>query len=489
MNKLEDLSLAEALSALKEESRESFHMPGHKYGGLGLRENFPSIWDIDTTEIPGSDNLHDPEDVLLYAKQRASRAYGSKESFFLVNGSSCGIMAMIMGSVKRGEKVLICRDAHRSVHQAVSLGGLHPVYVMPEVDKESGIAIGLSPRGLQQALEAHPDIKAVVCTYPSYSGACTPIGELRDITRAHGVLLLVDEAHGAHLWLSKFLPPSALSFGADLVVQSLHKTMPALTQTAILHLGTDRASREGITHYLKIFQSSSPSYILLTSIDWAINIGLEKGPQAMETLLSQIGQFKERMGLLGFVFYDRKTINGAWHFDETKLCLSGKAFGLDGYELEKRLRAKGIQVEYALESHVLLMTSIATEHEHLHRLERVLTEISQEIAVGEGKVVALETGVLDEDSEGSSNEADGYLVSEMAVLPEDLDRYESCWELVEESLGKVSADWVIPYPPGVPMLCPGEVISEQALKQLLYYQSKGHKLFGVKENRLRILTL
>ena len=479
-DKKEHLSLAEALVALRKEDRASFHMPGHKYGGLGLRNNFPNIWDLDVTEIPGSDNLHDPEDILLYAKQRASRCYGSKESFFLVNGSSCGIMAMIMGTVRRGEKVLIAKDAHRSVHQAVSLGGLHPIYVMPEVDPQSDIAIGMGAAGLCEALEKHPDIKAVVCTYPSYSGACTDLEALRAITKAHEIPLLVDEAHGAHLWLSDKLPTSALTLGADVVVQSLHKTMPALTQTAILHLGSDLAQRERIVHHLTVLQSSSPSYVLLCSIDEAIRIGNTVGRQAMEELLINISAFKTRVKSLGFGFWDRESLSKAQAFDDTKLCIHAQQLGLDGYSLEQKLRAHGIQAEYAVASHVLLMTSIASEPGLLHRLEETLNLISREM-----EVLTTEAAVSNTEVDG----LDGFLCSEMAVLPADVDQFESKWILVDRALGEVGADWVIPYPPGVPLICPGERIDEKQLSQLKAYMESGHKLFGVKENRLRILTL
>lgn len=476
----EHLSLTEALVDLKKENRASFHMPGHKYGGLGLKENFPNIWDLDVTEIPGSDNLHDPEDILLYAKERAQQCYGSKESFFLVNGSSCGIMAMIMGTVRRGDKILISRDAHRSVHQAVSLGGFHPIYVMPEVDSESAIAIGLGVTGLRAALDQHPDIKAVICTYPSYSGACTDLEALSAITKAHQIPLLVDEAHGAHLWLSDELPPSALTLGADVVVQSLHKTMPALTQTAILHLGTHLASRDRICHYLTVFQSSSPSYVLLSSIDEAIRIGSVSGSEAMKTLLSEVRAFKIRMEALGFSFWDQSTLSKAKGFDETKICIQGFKLGLNGYGLEERLRARGIQAEYAVVSHVLLMTSIASEPGDLHRLERALTEISREM-----EDAPLEVKASLEKYMGTSN----LLYGETVVLPADVDAYAQEWIEVDSALGQVGADWVIPYPPGIPLVCPGERIDENQVDQLKQYMESGHKLFGIKENRLRILTL
>lgn len=474
---LKDKSLLQVLRDLRLENRVSAHMPGHKYGGMGLKDTLTDLWDIDVTEIPGSDNLHDPEDVLLYAKERAAKAYGAIESFFMVNGSTGGIMAMILGSVKRGGKILISRDAHRSIHQAVSLGGLNPVYVQPEVDRASGIAIGLSERGIEAAFKAHPDIQAVVCTYPSYSGACTNLKPMIQLVHSYGAQFLVDEAHGAHLWLSEDLPPSALSLGADVVVQSLHKTMPALTQTAILHLGTDTANRADIQKYLGIFQSSSPSYLLLASIDEAIRIGVLSGHESMAACLLKVRAVKAEARQLGFECYDQKTLDAAWHFDETKLCLSGYKLGLEGYDLERRLRRLGIQVEYAQHSHVLLMFSMANTDQDYERVIAALGIIAQEM-IGHGPIQPLMT---------IENEV--LLGKTLAVQPWEAELMATTWIDMEAAIGKISADMVIPYPPGIPLLCPGELIEADHVDRLVALSLRGHKILGLCENRIRILTL
>lgn len=474
-------TLREELEALRRDDRASFHMPGHKYGQNGLRDNFKSFWDIDITEIPGADNLHDPESILLEAKLRAMKIYGSKESFFLVNGSSCGIMAMIMGTVRRGEKIVISRDAHRSIHQAVLLGGLCPIYLMPKVDRITGITIGLDEEALEAVLDDNAEVKAVVCTYPSYSGACVNIEKIRAVTAAKGIQLLVDEAHGAHLWLSKALPPSALDFGADVVVQSLHKTMPAMTQTAILHIGTDFAQRDEIAHYLTVFQSSSPSYVLLSSIDEAIRIASEVGAQLMKNCLEEVRQLKIEGRLLGFEFWDQSSLERAtiWKFDETKLCLSGHLLGLDGYELDKALYQKGIQSEYAVRSHVLLMTSMSSNKEDFNRLKRALEEISQETK-HEGKKTLTLMGYYDGFLE---------LSSQLIVSPGDISNWQASEIELASACGAVSGDWVIPYPPGVPMLCPGELISDKHVEMIGRYLEWGHKILGVRNDKIRILTV
>lgn len=470
-------NLREALEALKKEDRASFHMPGHKYGGSGLKESFNSFWNIDITEIPGADNLHDPEGILLAAKERAAKAYGARESFLLVNGSSCGIMAMIMGTVKRGEKVVVSRDAHRSIHQAVTLGGLHPIYTMPKVDPETGLIIGMDIEALEQVLAEHDDIKAVVCTYPAYSGACVDLPQIRQLTAARGVQLLVDEAHGAHLWLSDALPPSALNYGADVVVQSLHKTMPALTQTAVLHIGSEKACRDQVAHYLTIFQSSSPSYVLLSSIDEAIGYGVKAGREAMAELLPRIAATKAVGRTLGFEFWDETTLPKSliWHFDQTKLCLSGHNLGLDGYGLDEALRRHGVQSEYALYSHVLLMTSISNTEGDFHRLEEALTAISREMSGAEAlSFESVQDGLLQ-------------LQAELVVLPSDAEACAKQWMPLEDSEGFLAGQWVIPYPPGVPILCPGERITGAHIKVLSAYLSQGHKVLGVTEKHIKVL--
>lgn len=395
----------------------------------------------------------------------------------LVNGSSCGIMAMLMGSVSRGGKVVVSRDAHRSVHQAVSLGGMHPIYLMPKVDPKTGMIIGLDPEQLEEALATHKDIQAVVCTYPAYNGTCTDLPRIRTLTAECGVQLLVDEAHGAHLWLSESLPPSALSLGADVVVQSLHKTMPAMTQTAVLHIGTAQAARDRIAHYLTIFQSSSPSYVLLASIDEAVHFGLSEGKAAMAVVLKRIEDLKERGRALGFEFWDETSLPEAtvWHFDATKLCLSGHGLGLDGYTLDEALRRHGVQSEYVLYSHVLLMATVANTEKDFHRLEMALEAISQEMQPVEPIRMELVKDALLS------------IESELVLLPSEAELGRQTVIELEMSEGSVAADWIIPYPPGIPILCPGERISSGHVTLLQEYLAQGHKVLGIQEACLRIL--
>lgn len=473
-----DRSLKDDLRALKEEGRVSFHMPGHKFGALGLKQNLSDLWAIDTTEIPGADNLHEPEGILKKAKDKLSRTYQSRESFMLINGSTCGIMAMIMGSLKRSEKVVVSRDAHRSIHHAIALGGFEPVYLMPQIDPKSQITIGMDGRRLESALQSDAQIKAVVCTYPSYSGACTHFKDIVDLCKKYDVCLLVDEAHGAHLWLDETLPISALEMGADVVVQSFHKTLPALTQTAVLHIGSNRANRNRIAYYLKVFQSSSPSYVLMTSIDEALDIALSVGKPLMRHLLNEIRQLKDRMKRLGYVFWDLETLESAWDFDDTKLCLCAHLMGLDGYLLEKKLRDEGIQVEYALESHVLLMATIATTDEDLKRLETALINIAREIS---------ETGL----SEGTQKAFDSSysIAAELVILPSEVEQYEERVVRLEEGENEVMADWIIPYPPGVPLLCPGERLTKAHIQMIQSWQASSHKIMGIESGYIRILTL
>lgn len=475
-----DKSLKENLRDLKRENRVSFHMPGHKYGAMGLKHNFSDFWDLDTTEIPGADNLHEPEGIIKEAKDRLTKTYGARESFMLVNGSTCGVMAMIMGSLKRGEKVVISRDAHRSIHHAVSLGGFHPIYLMAHVDSASQIAIGIDEKKLEKVLMEDKEIKAVVCTYPSYSGACINFEAIVRLCQKYEVLLLVDEAHGAHLWLDDTLPTSALELGADIVVQSFHKTLPALTQTAVLHIGSIRADRNRVAHYLKVFQSSSPSYLLMTSIDEALDIATSVGKPIMHHLLDEIRRLKERMRRIGYEFWDLETLQSAWDFDDTKLCISAHGLGMGGYQLEEALRRQAIQAEYALESHVLLMATIATTDEDLKRLETALINISLEISEDQILKASRLTGI-------SAHSLD--LESELVVLPSEVEQYEERLVSLEASEGQILADWIIPYPPGVPLLCPGERMTAKHLKAIRELQAKGHKIMGLESDRIRILTL
>ena len=269
-------SLIERLHRNGEEGRLPFHMPGHKRN----TERFPYLDRLsateDITEIDGFDNLHGAEEILAEAMARAASLWHSERAYFLVNGSSCGILAGIRALTKRGDTVLLSRNAHKSVYHAVELCGLKPIFLMPPYDNERGMFLSLPPRTVREALEAHPEVRLVVLTSPTYEGVLSDTASIAKLAHERGIPLLVDAAHGAHLGLSADFPIGAVEAGADIVVASLHKTLPSLTQTAILHAGGPLVDTARLAHQLAVFETSSPSYLFLASMDGCVR-ALEDG--------------------------------------------------------------------------------------------------------------------------------------------------------------------------------------------------------------------
>jgi len=239
-----------------------FHMPGHK-----RNKKFDEFYKMDITEIEGFDNLHHPESIILEAEQRAAHLFGAEETFFLVNGSTSGILAAISSISKEGSTVLVARNSHKSVYHGIYLNNLKVTYLIPDVIEEFDINGGIDPEEVRICMEHNKEIAGVIITSPTYDGVVSDIRKIADIVHEYGIPLIVDEAHGAHFPLWDEAPESAISCGADMVIHSLHKTLPSLTQTALLHVNGNIVDRDKIRRFLGIYQSSSPSYVLMASID------------------------------------------------------------------------------------------------------------------------------------------------------------------------------------------------------------------------------
>lgn len=411
-----------------------FHMPGHKrngamFGALPL--------DGDITEIDGADNLHAASGIIARSEAEAARLWGAGRSYFLVNGSTCGILAGITALAKRGGRVLCARNCHRSVFHAIELGGLKPVFVMPRYINELGVYGEVCPTDIEAALESDGDIRLVILTSPTYEGVLSDVGAIAAVCHRHGVPLIVDEAHGAHLDLSPCFVGGAVKAGADLVVQSLHKTLPALTQTAILHVNGDMVDISRLEHKLRVFETSSPSYLLMRSAEYAVSA-------ASDTTL-----FRRWAELLDGFERDvcsLKNINLALrgqNADRTKLVLSG----VNGRELCGFLRARGIEAEFATDRYVLALTGAGDSAEGMNLLVQALRE-------ADGLLPPLADTAV---------EAPFSLPTTHCGIEEALDA-PSRLVPVGESVGKIAAEYVWAYPPGIPVIIPGEVIPPSFLQ-------------------------
>lgn len=448
-------------------------MPGHK-GKFRLKQLANYIPEFDITEIDGSDNLHNPEGIIAESQSRAARLFGARETLYLVNGSTSGVYAGITGVLKPGEQILIQRDSHKSAYNALMLGDLKAGYLYPEYDEGLKLNLGVRPEEVEKKLNENGDIAAVFLTYPNYYGICSDLKSIAELVHAHGAILIVDEAHGSHLKFSKKLPESATELGADIVIQSTHKTLLGFTQAAMLHICSDRVDAERIKQMARLYQSTSPSYILMSSLDYTVSYMEAKGEKKLEAHISNLDRFRSAISnLKGIHLIDEATINSrGFGFDQTKLLF--RAEGLSGKELEALLRENRIEIEMSDLHYALALTSIMDDIEDLENLRVALEEISRhELKRGASSEISeLELKTLTPEKKTELREA-FYHPKQRVNL--------------SEALGKLCGDMIIPYPPGVPLLLPGEKIDQEVLDYMRVLIQNWIKVLGVSDDKIDIL--
>ena len=356
------------------------HMPGHKRNVELLPRGLP--YDIDITEIHGFDDLHNACGVLQETTRLAMELYGSNKAFLLINGSTVGNLAAIGAHTGRGDKILITGNPHRSIRNAVGLFGLDPLYIESEADEMSGIGCSVCPSTVETALEKNPDVRLVVVTSPTYEGVISDISSISHIVHARNIPLLVDSAHGAHLGFSPGFPDSAVRSGADIVVMSLHKTLPALTQCSLLHVCGNRANEKEVSRMLSVLQTSSPSYVLMASIDCCLRLLVSDKDRLFSEYERNLNQFSEEikpLQCLSVLYHDRVPLRSNFYaFDPGKIVIVTKKTALSGVALANILRAEfKIELELACTDYAIAMTSICDSAEGLSRLAGALCAIDR----------------------------------------------------------------------------------------------------------------
>lgn len=456
-----------------------FHMPGHKRRPGALGGAIPEALDI--TEIDGFDDLHDADGALAEAMERAARLYGSRRAWLLVNGSTCGLLAAIQAAAPQGSKVLVARNCHKAVYHGMELLGLHPVYLQPPLDEAFGIAGSLPPEQAAEALRANPDARLVILTSPTYEGVRSDVAAIARLCHEAGVPLLVDEAHGAHLGLPGSFAPGAVAAGADLVVQSLHKTLPSPTQTALLHWNSELVSARAVEHGLDIFETSSPSYPLMAAMDHCLR-WLEADSTALmahwNDLLERFSARAEGLGRIRVLCKggDRMEDHPLFYaFDPGKLVISARGAGLTGPQLMAELRGRfQLELEMAAGDYAIAMTSPCDTEEGLARLAEALETLDREAAATLPPRPALPP----------------VLAAPAFVLPaaQALRRPHE-WLPPRKALGRVSGEYLWAYPPGIPILAPGERVDEAAVEQLEWLTRCGVALKSTtgRENCVAVL--
>ena len=472
-----------------------FHMPGGKRNPKLMETGLP--YHLDITEIEGFDDLHHSVGMIKELERRASKVYNSDETALLVNGSTSGLLGGMMACTNKGEKILVGRNSHKSIYHGIFLNELEAVYLYPEYDEELDCLLGINPKDVEDALKENPDIKAVVITSPTFEGVVSDVEEIGRVAHQKGIPLIVDEAHGAHFGFSDGFPANSNTLGGDLVIHSVHKTLPSLTQTALIHKNGNLVDWNKVKFYLQIFQSSSPSYILMSSIDVCISIleEEEKREKYFGEYESRLRKARERIKECS-----KLKLVESEHFDPSKILISGKKAKRTGLELYQVLLEKyHLQMEMATGFTVLAMTSIADTDEGLERLVNALKEMDSERDIGESTARKKKSNEAKQESEKKS---------ELELKTERNHETEivSSWEFprlehvhnisnslsreiepkkvlpFEECADSISKEFVYLYPPGSPLIVPGERICKKAVEILLQYERLGYKIKGVRES-------
>ena len=475
------LPLEERLRQYAATDAYPFHMPGHKRQAGALGGALPEALDI--TEIDGFDDLHDPEGVLADAMDRAARLYGSKKARFLVNGSTCGILAGIHAAAPRGSTVLVARNCHKSVYHAIELLDLRPMYLAPVIDPYSGVAGSIDPADVETALAEHPDARLVVITSPTYEGVMSELPGIALRCSRAGVPLLVDEAHGAHFGLRGGFAASATGC-ADLVVQSLHKTLPSPTQTALLHWNSKLIPFEAVEHALDIFETSSPSYPLMAAMDHCLRLLEADGEALLTAWADRMERFDravwglKRLRVLGKGGDAVELHPDFWYLDPSKIVILGRGAGLTGPALMAALRERfGLELEMAAGDYAVAMTGLCDTDEGMERLVRALWTLEREAE--EANVPTLSERDLPRRVP----------VPEWAAPAAACLRAEREWLQPRQAVGRISAEYVWAYPPGIPVLTPGERVGIRQAEQLEWMAACGVSLkhTGGREGLLAVV--
>ncbi len=465
-----------------------FHMPGHK------RRSPDEIdpYRIDITEIEGFDNLHSAAGIIKEAQERAAALYGARRSFYLINGSTCGLLAAVCASAGRRQRILVARNCHKAVYHAIALWELSADYLYPKLT-ESRIAGQVTPESVEDALSKSAQkadgkrcpYAAVVITSPTYDGVVSDIKSIADIVHSYQIPLIVDEAHGAHFGLSPHFPASAVSLGADIVIQSLHKTLPSYTQTALLHLCSDRVPAEAIEKYLDIFETSSPSYILMAGMEKCIRLLTCEKENLFASYWKKLSAFYEKTAELQYLRVGKPSDfprEEAYAFDPSKILIFTDRTAMNGKELYDRLLADyRLQLEMAAPNYVTAMTSIMDTQEGFDRLAGALEEIDRELKERQKQNRAA--------SDKWKRFHEIYTRQEQVCRISEAEALESEAVGLSEAKGGISADFLYLYPPGIPLLAPGERITGENIENIEFCRKMGLEVAGLDaDGKIRIIS-
>ncbi len=475
--------IIDALQEWVSKSHASFYTPGHKRG-IGISPLLKNRWGAnvfgwDLPELPGLDNLHAPAGIIEQAQALAAELFGAQQTWFLVNGSTAGVIAAILATCGEGDKIILPRNIHSSAIAGIIHAGAVPIFINPAYDRSLDIAHSITPASVKFALEQHPDTKAVMLVYPTYYGACGDLVAIANIVHSYHIPLLVDEAHGAHFGFHPDLPPAALTAGADLTVQSTHKLLGSLTQSAMLHVNSNRIDVDKISRSLRLLQTTSPSYLLLASLDAARQQMAVQGKELMsQTIdLAKIARAKiaqiDRLAVVELA----TTTPGCKYLDPTRLTVTVTGLNLTGFAADEILTEQlGLVAELPSMRHLTFIISLGNTQADIDRLVWAFTELATNYAE-------------DQCLELLSIEPPDTILTEMVITPRQADRSSHIRISIDDAVGKISAESICPYPPGIPVLIPGEIITAKALDYLRATIDLGGEIVGCSDPDLEMIRI
>lgn len=473
-------------TALKEHAQNDpiqFHIPGHKKG-KGMETEFREFighnaLSIDLINIGPLDDLHLPKGIIKKAQELAAEAFGADHTFFSVQGTSGAIMAMIMAVCGPGDKILVPRNVHKSIMSAIVFSGATPIFVHPVVDQILGISHGITSDAIIQALDLYPDIKAVLVINPTYYGISGDLQKIVDIVHSRGIPVLVDEAHGAHIHFHEELPQSAMAAGADMAATSVHKLGGSLTQSSILNVRGNLVSKKRVQSVLSMLTTTSTSYILLASLDAARKSLVIDGKAILEGTIRKAEETRIKINAIDYLYCVGSEILGTsatYALDPTKLLISVKDLGISGYTAEKWLRNKfNIEVELSDLHNILCIVTNGDTDNDLHTLVQALTELS-----------------LEYKNQISKNRDSSVVLPEiptLAMTPREAFYAETEVIPFEGSTGRIIAEFVMVYPPGIPIFIPGEIITEDNLNYTRKNIEAGLPVQGAEDDKFKTIRV
>lgn len=468
----------EAMTAHLQNRVVPFDVPGHK-GGRGNKEltDFlgTSCLKADVNSMKPLDNLCHPVSVIKEAQELAAEAFGAKEAFFIVNGTTGSVQAMIMSACKAGDKIIMPRNVHRSAINALVVNGAIPVYVNPGTNKNLGIPLGMSVENVRKAISENPDAKAVLINNPTYYGVCSDLREIVKLAHENNMLALVDEAHGTHFYFGENMPVSGMAAGADMAAVSMHKTGGSLTQSSILLCGSNINS-DYVRQVINLTQTTSGSYLLISSLDIARKNLALNGKSIFKKTVQFAEYARNEINKLGgyYAFGNELCDNDAFFdFDKTKLSVHTRDIGLAGIEVYDILRDEyGIQIEFGDIGNILAIISAGDRALEIERLISSLSEIKRLYAKDK-------SGMFDHE----------YINPEVITAPQQAFYSKKKSLPISESSGKVCGEFVMCYPPGIPILAPGEMITDEIINYIFYAKEKGCFMTGTQDMKIENINV